>query len=70
MLLIQPLVVLQIFCKYDIMTQEVMNMDPATFGPFLKEARSRCEMTQTQLAERLHVSTAAVSKWERGVSLR
>lgn len=44
-------------------------MDPAIFGPFLKEARSRCEMTQTQLAERLHVSTAAVSKWERGKSL-
>lgn len=44
-------------------------MDPVTFGPFLKEARSRCEMTQTQLAERLHVSTAAVSKWERGKSL-
>lgn len=44
-------------------------MDPATFGPFLKEARSRCEMTQTQLAEQLHVSTAAVSKWERGKSL-
>ena len=44
-------------------------MDPATFGPFLKEARNRCEMTQTQLAERLHVSTAAVSKWERGKSL-
>ena len=43
-------------------------MDPVTFGPFLKEARSRCEMTQTQLAERLHVSTAAVSKWERGLS--
>ena len=69
MLLIQPLVVLQIFCKYDIMTQEVMNMDPATFGPFLKEARSRCGMTQMQLAEQLHVSTAAVSKWERGKSL-
>ena len=68
MLLIQPLVVLQIFCKYDIMTQEVMNMDPATFGPFLKEARSRCGMTQMQLAEQLHVSTAAVSKWERGLA--
>ena len=44
-------------------------MEPATFGPFLKEARGRCGMTQTQLAERLHVSTAAVSKWERGKSL-
>lgn len=44
-------------------------MDPATFGPFLKGARSCCEMTQTQLAERLHVSTAAVSKWEREKSL-
>ena len=44
-------------------------MDPATFGPFLKEARSRCGMTQMQLAEQLHVSTAAVSKWERGLSV-
>lgn len=44
-------------------------MDTKTFGPFLKEARSRCGLTQTQLAERLHVSAAAVSKWERGKSL-
>lgn len=44
-------------------------MDQKTFGPFLKEARGRCGLTQMQLAERLHVSAAAVSKWERGKSL-
>ena len=44
-------------------------MDPVVFGPFLKEARLRSEMTQEQLAQRLHVSSAAVSKWERGKSL-
>ncbi|MGM9607292.1 MAG: helix-turn-helix domain-containing protein [Oscillospiraceae bacterium] len=40
-------------------------MEPKTFGPFLREARKRRDMTQSQLAEKLHVSTAAVSKWER-----
>lgn len=44
-------------------------MEPEAFGPFLKEARKQCELTQAQLAERLHVSTAAVSKWERGKCL-
>lgn len=44
-------------------------MDPVTFGPFLKEVRHQSGMTQEQLAQRLHVSTAAVSKWERGKSL-
>lgn len=41
-------------------------MDPAAFGPFLKEARMGKELTQEQLAEKLNVSAAAVSKWERG----
>lgn len=44
-------------------------MDPVIFGPFLKEVRLQSKMTQEQLAQRLHVSTAAVSKWERGKSL-
>lgn len=44
-------------------------MEPAAFGPFLKEERQRCGLTQSQLAERLHVSTAAVSKWERAKCL-
>lgn len=63
---IQPLVVLQIFRGHGIISLEAMHMDPETFGPSLKEARLRSEMTQEQLAQRLHVSSAAVSKWERG----
>lgn len=44
-------------------------MRPEEFGPFLSEQRKERNMTQTELAERLHVSTAAVSKWERGKCL-
>lgn len=43
-------------------------MDQEKFGRFLRQARAEAGLTQTQLAEKLHVSTAAVSKWERGVS--
>ena len=44
-------------------------MRPEEFGPFLSEQRKQKNMTQTELAEKLHVSTAAVSKWERGKCL-
>ena len=44
-------------------------MRPEEFGPFLAEQRKKKELTQTELAEKLHVSTAAVSKWERGKCL-
>lgn len=44
-------------------------MRPEEFGPFLFEQRKSKNMTQTELAEALHVSTAAVSKWERGKCL-
>lgn len=37
-------------------------------GQFLMERRKELGMTQQQLAERLHVSFQAVSKWENGVS--
>lgn len=43
-------------------------MDPKAFGPFLKERRTQQGLTQSALAEQLGLSTAAVSKWERGVS--
>lgn len=44
-------------------------MEPKAFGPFLTELRKARDLTQQQLAEQLHVSTAAVSKWERGKCL-
>ena len=44
-------------------------MRPEEFGPFLSEQRKKRNMTQTEFAEKLHVSTAAVSKWERGKCL-
>lgn len=44
-------------------------MRPEEFGPFLTEQRKSKQWTQGELAEKLHVSTAAVSKWERGKCL-
>lgn len=41
-------------------------MEPQKFGPFLREARKQRGLTQEQLAEQLHVSGAAISKWENG----
>lgn len=42
-------------------------MDNVKFGKFIKESRHECGMTQKQLAEQLHVSDKAVSKWENGI---
>ena len=44
-------------------------MEPEKFGAFLKSERGAAGLTQGQLAEMLHVSAAAVSKWERGKCL-
>ena len=49
--------------------QEVRNtMDNITTGSFIKELRKEKNMTQKQLADHLHITDRAVSKWERGVS--
>lgn len=44
-------------------------MDAKTFGAFVAELRKEKQMTQAQLAEKLHVTDKAVSRWERGVGL-
>ena len=44
-------------------------MDAKAFGAFLAALRKEKQMTQKQLAEQLHVTDKAVSKWERGVGL-
>ena len=43
-------------------------MQPEEFGKFLSEQRKKNNLTQQQLADKLHVTSSAVSKWERGVS--
>ena len=41
-----------------------------TFGEYIRERRRAMGLTQRQLAGQLHVTDKAVSKWERGGSLR
>ena len=48
--------------------QEVMDMNKERLGTFIGECRREEGLTQRELAERLHVTDKAVSKWERGVS--
>ncbi len=43
-------------------------MDASKTGALITQARKERELTQKDLAERLHVSAQAVSKWERGLS--
>lgn len=39
-------------------------------GQFIAKLRKEKQMTQRELAEQLHITDKAVSKWERGDSLR
>ena len=43
-------------------------IDRAAFGAFVSQLRREKGLTQRQLAEALHISDKAVSKWETGVS--
>ncbi len=44
-------------------------MDAKIFGAFLAQMRKGRGMTQAELAEQLHVTDKAVSRWERGIGL-
>lgn len=44
-------------------------MDAKTFGVFLAQERRAQGLTQADLAEQLHVTDKAVSRWERGIGL-
>ena len=43
-------------------------MNKEIFGGFIADLRRVAGMTQKQVADRLHVTDRAVSKWERGLS--
>lgn len=45
-----------------------MDMDNVKFGQFIAKLRKEKNMTQKQLAEKLHLTDKAISKWERGLS--
>ena len=53
-----------------ILKAEVVTMDREKTGGLIASARKERGLTQKELAAQLHVSDRAVSKWERGVSLR
>ena len=44
-------------------------MDAKTFGNYLSRMRKVQGLTQAELAEQLHVTDKAVSRWERGIGL-
>jgi len=44
-------------------------MDAMKCGALIKEIRQSRNMTQEDLAQEVHVSRTAVSKWERGLSM-
>lgn len=44
-------------------------MDAKKLGQFIAEIRKEQNMTQAELATKLHVTDKAVSKWERGLGL-
>ena len=42
-------------------------MDAQVFGAFVQARRKELGLSQAELAERIHVTAKAVSRWERGV---
>ena len=45
-------------------------MDRYVTGAVIRRLRENKQMTQEDLAQKIHVTGKAVSKWETGVSLR
>ena len=43
-------------------------MDAAKIGCYIAKKRKEINMSQRELAEYLHITDKAISKWERGLS--
>ena len=43
-------------------------MDNQRFGSFIVQLRKENNLTQKELAEKIHLTDKAISKWERGLS--
>lgn len=43
-------------------------MDAGKTGKFIAKKRKSMNMTQNELAKKIHITDKAVSKWERGLS--
>ena len=56
--------------RYDLTTKSTRRTTNMAFSENLQFLRTRDNLTQEQLAERLEVSRQSVSKWEGGGSLR
>lgn len=46
-----------------------MDMDAKILGNYIATRRKKLGMTQAKLAEKIHVTDKAISRWERGVGL-
>ncbi len=44
-------------------------MNAEKIGKFISEKRKLKNLTQKELANKLHITDKAISKWERGLSL-
>ena len=42
-------------------------MEAKQFGQFIARIRKEKKMTQAELAEKIHVTDKAISRWERGL---
>ena len=49
--------------------QEVKQMDKYVTGAVIRKLRENKQLTQEELAERIFVSSKAISKWETGKGL-